>query len=1434
MDRPRPAGAVVPETDLDMTASTHYPPHGRCKPALVSLVLTLCLCLPALSSLFGQPTCAPVAGGPPPVFSAPATPLVGDLDFCDGEDLVTIVLNQPAIDICGLNLLTSLELPAGADLDTARLDSARFSISAPAGQYTLTVSATDAAGNQVQRTLTLFVNAAVQPAGPATEVCVDLINVTLNDGCDALVVPEMVLPVLPICAEWTDYRVRVLDGSQPADGLIDGTGDFIYELLSVDAITGDSTPACWGNVSAYDDGQPVAPLCPAATDSLTITENVQILSGNIPASAATLSASSLVCVLPPNQPIVPSQAFDTLSFIVNTDGSYLLELDSDWGGGQGAVYSGTFNPADPCLGLFATASAPLAGAAQPRPRLNVYLRAGVRYTLLTLTGQLSAQGQYRWSVRGLDGGRIAGLPLAPLTYRRALLTTDFGEAPLNEACYELDETGNLISPLTTAQQQLLNRLGRTGYPGQGGNPGPVDACGGTTVCVTDLLLPPGDCPDGAVPVLRRTFVFTDQAGNASSCEQLLSARVPDLSDLVLPPARLVYGCDYAGPVDENGVPAAPAQIFPLVPTPTGFTPLTGSYGNLAVAVINSSQEETCGDGLRATRIFNFFDWCQTGVQVSRYQLVELRDRSAPVFGGLPNALGEDFRVSNDTLYIGGFWNNCRAGLFAPLPQVTDDCGTVTTQVRVTDPFDPDPDFVLAGVNLSPQNRILTDLPNQPLQITYEFTDECGNRSAISYILIVQDRQPPQANCTDGMRVSLNGNGPNTVVANDFNVNSFDGCGGVTLAVRRFFTDSDCTPTAEPTAFGPTVAFDCCDLNSEVMVELRVTDQRNNSAICWLLVEVEDKIAPLCQTPADRTIFCTALATDFDVTDTTSLNGLFGSAPLLGTDCTDGVPAELTALDQRGNCGIGQIIRRFRYTDPSGNQSPVCQQIINVMPRHDYAIRFPADGEGQCGQIDADSIRVYENSCDLLAVSVSESRVNVAAGACFKLDRTYEVINWCEYDGFSDPLVIGRDEDCDQLAGDEAVWLVRRPFATAIDRDSLIDNQIPAAGTGCDNPAGMWRQVDPTGYYRYRQLIKVVDTIPPVIVTSQQFPYCITDLENCSREIEFRFFITEECTPDSLEIEILFDEGRDSIFDFSLTENNPFVALYPKFTFTDTFFIGEHSIRIIVRDGCGNVSIADIPFSVVDCTGPSPICIAGLTGTLSSVPAGTDADGDGTPDLASVAIWAQDFVASDVTDCSGPVEYSINRVGEPAVYGQTGLTFTCDHIGYQEVEIHAWDQADNPYIVNPDGTTGGRNHEYCTTYILIQDDNNFDWCPGPDASVNLGGNLVMADGSPVAQTAVYLVGPLERDTLSTSTGTYMFDQLGVGADWEILPVKADDWLVGVSTLDIVLITRHILGIQELTANRALLAADVNASGSISTLDLVHIRRAILGFSGWLSG
>lgn len=50
--------------------------------------------------------------------------------------------------------------------------------------------------------------------------------------------------------------------------------------------------------------------------------------------------------------------------------------------------------------------------------------------------------------------------------------------------------------------------------------------------------------------------------------------------------------------------------------------------------------------------------------------------------------------------------------------------------------------------------------------------------------------------------------------------------------------------------------------------------------------------------------------------------------------------------------------------------------------------------------------------------------------------------------------------------------------------------------------------------------------------------------------------------------------------------------------------------------------------------------------------------------------------------------------------------------------------------------------------------------------------------------------------------------------------------GVTTWDLVLISRHILGVQLLGSPYKIIAADANANQSVTTLDMVAIRKIIL--------
>jgi hypothetical protein len=82
----------------------------------------------------------------------------------------------------------------------------------------------------------------------------------------------------------------------------------------------------------------------------------------------------------------------------------------------------------------------------------------------------------------------------------------------------------------------------------------------------------------------------------------------------------------------------------------------------------------------------------------------------------------------------------------------------------------------------------------------------------------------------------------------------------------------------------------------------------------------------------------------------------------------------------------------------------------------------------------------------------------------------------------------------------------------------------------------------------------------------------------------------------------------------------------------------------------------------------------------------------------------------------------------------------------------------------------------------------------------------------------------------STGLFNFSpntSIPLGANVKLTALKNDNHLNGVTTYDLLLISKHILGLQPLSSPYKLIAADVNKSGSVTTFDIVEARKLILG-------
>ena len=89
-----------------------------------------------------------------------------------------------------------------------------------------------------------------------------------------------------------------------------------------------------------------------------------------------------------------------------------------------------------------------------------------------------------------------------------------------------------------------------------------------------------------------------------------------------------------------------------------------------------------------------------------------------------------------------------------------------------------------------------------------------------------------------------------------------------------------------------------------------------------------------------------------------------------------------------------------------------------------------------------------------------------------------------------------------------------------------------------------------------------------------------------------------------------------------------------------------------------------------------------------------------------------------------------------------------------------------------------------------------------------------------------------DAIRTATnleGQYAFANMEVGQSYHVDAEKDDDHLNGVTTLDLILVQRHVLGLQRIEDPYLMIAADVNKDLRITSLDLVDLRKLILGIT-----
>jgi lysyl endopeptidase len=113
--------------------------------------------------------------------------------------------------------------------------------------------------------------------------------------------------------------------------------------------------------------------------------------------------------------------------------------------------------------------------------------------------------------------------------------------------------------------------------------------------------------------------------------------------------------------------------------------------------------------------------------------------------------------------------------------------------------------------------------------------------------------------------------------------------------------------------------------------------------------------------------------------------------------------------------------------------------------------------------------------------------------------------------------------------------------------------------------------------------------------------------------------------------------------------------------------------------------------------------------------------------------------------------------------------------------------------------------------------------------SIGGNIKTHWGVPIKGVKVEISGSASASVYSDSLGNYQFVNIPVAGNYTLKSLNDVTDLNGVTTYDLVLISKHTLGIEILDSPWKMVAADINLSNSVTTNDIVEGRKVILGIN-----
>lgn len=901
--------------------------------------------------------------------------------------------------------------------------------------------------------------------------------------------------------------------------------------------------------------------------------------------------------------------------------------------------------------------------------------------------------------------------------------------------------------------------------------------------------------------------------------------------------------------------------------------------------------ETCGSGTKIVRTWTIVDWCDANIEKSGIQTIEIKDITAPKIlkrqgddfveittlpdvqiGVDPWACSASFQLpelvvtDNCDQDLTTVWSTVEGKIidnfaselwfeFSPVELtafVFDDCDNVTEISMMVNIIDDVPPVALA------QSQLLVTLAygNQGFdqgeaKIYARDIDE-GSRDGCSEVSFKAVKAIDWDLAVFNCKGEFAGYQPRTSSAttqivdlgseDDKNDCVFDSTNLRSLVV-------------EPQDF---VNFDCDDTGLDFEVILFAIDKAGNQNQAVTNVIVTDESVPYLECE-DVEFSCTDLEGDEEFE--------FEEPDILGSACFNFFLQAEIASERRidGACGAAQIIVEwFLDLDQSGDPTfgdAFCTQNVQIETEGEVlkpeTIKWPQHYTGETFSginIECDSLGSIieteqdvqmaqplecvpgidesegpvwcDSDCGVVGTSVEVDTL-FTNGECMKIIRKWTVIDWCVFEpNDNDEPNDGTDRfvAIEDWAKDECPDCIEfGPFASDnvyFKYEEKEDVEETGIFLGIPFTLSNRYEVDVDGYYTFDQVVKVVDNTPPII-TSADSIYVSIDISGVDQDtfgvcygsgivtasaIDF-CGMTETNTPLEWSASVYNDAG-ELISDFV-----SFDSILGPFVQTGLGAPGDsRTIIWSVFDRCGNMDKDTTIALFKDQTPPVPLCPSSFTTSID------DSDSE-------IVFWASDFNQASYDNCTAQddLTFSIvldgitpNSPEDEDFDANESLILDCGFGGtVVDLNLWVWDK------------TG--NGDFCNISVLIEASEE-DCTVENGLGYLISGRVQTEDEKPIENVEFILSTNLSeypRFSTSDDSGVYIFKDNPEAFNYTIEGSKEDSFINGLSTLDLILLQRHIIALGPLSSPYKLLAGDANKDKLLTASDILDFRKIILG-------